>query len=69
MNQRERSVWDLVESVSILIMRGYLAAQLGHYTEGSELEPRITIKRRHIGNDPRLLYPVIKVKPKKRFAA
>lgn len=27
MKQRERSVWDLVESVSILFMRGYLAAR------------------------------------------
>jgi len=69
MSQRERSVWDIVESVSILFRRAYLAAQLGHYTEGSELEARITIKRRHIGDDPRLLYPVIKVSPKKRFAA
>ncbi|MEQ9207267.1 MAG: integrase core domain-containing protein [Phycisphaerales bacterium] len=39
------------------------------YTEGGELEPQITIKRQHVGDDPRLLYPVIKVRPKHRFAA
>ncbi len=39
------------------------------YTEGGELEPKITIRRHHVGDDPRLLYPVIKVRPKIRFAA
>lgn len=39
------------------------------YTEGDELEPKITIRRHHVGDDPRLLYPVIKVKPKHRSAA
>lgn len=39
------------------------------YTEGGELEPKITIKRQHVGDDPRLLYPVIKVRPKHRFVA
>jgi len=37
------------------------------YTEGGELEPKITIKRQHVGDDPRLLCPVIKVRPKHRF--
>ncbi len=36
------------------------------YTEGGELEPKISIRRQHVGNDPRLLYPMIKVKPKHR---
>jgi len=39
------------------------------YTEGGKLEPRITIRREHVGDDPRLLYPVIKVRPKHRFVA
>ena len=39
------------------------------YTEGGELEPRITIRRLHVGGDPQLLYPVIKVKPRHRSAA
>lgn len=39
------------------------------YTEGGELEPRISIRREHVSGDPRLLYPVIKVKPKHRSAA
>ena len=39
------------------------------YTEGGELEPQIRIKRHHVGDDPRLLYPVIRVKPKNCFAA
>ena len=39
------------------------------YTEGGELEPKITIRRHHVGDDPRLLYPVIKVRPKHRSAA
>lgn len=39
------------------------------YTEGGELEPKITIRRQHVDGDPRLLYPVIKVKPKNSFAA
>jgi len=39
------------------------------YTEGGELEPKITIRRHHVGDDPRLLYPVIKVKQNHRFAA
>lgn len=40
-----------------------------YYTEESELEPQIRIKRDHVGDDSRLLYPVIKVKPKYRFVA
>jgi len=40
-----------------------------YYTEGGELEPKITIRRHHVGDDPRLLNPVIKVRPKHRFAA
>lgn len=39
------------------------------YTEGGELEPRISIRREHVSGDLRLLYPVIKVKPKHRSAA
>ncbi|MEL6394905.1 MAG: DDE-type integrase/transposase/recombinase [Planctomycetota bacterium] len=39
------------------------------YTEGGEFEPTIRIKRQHIGDDPRLLYPAITVKPKHRSAA
>jgi len=39
------------------------------YTEGGELEPKITIRRQHVGDDPRLLYPVIKMRPKNRFVA
>ena len=39
------------------------------YTEGGELEPKISIKRQHVGGDPRMLYPVIMVKPKHRTEA
>ncbi len=39
------------------------------YTEGGPLEPRIMIRRQNVGDDPRLLYPVIKVRPKHRFVA
>tara|TARA_R110002072_G_C7977582_1_gene535743 strand:- start:23499 stop:24734 length:1236 start_codon:yes stop_codon:yes gene_type:complete len=39
------------------------------YTEGGELTPEISIKRHHVGHDPRLLHPVIKVKPKHRSVA
>ena len=39
------------------------------YTEGGEFEPKITIRRQHVGDDPRLLYPVIKVRPKHRSVA
>ena len=39
------------------------------YTEGGELEPAVQIRRQHVGDDPRLLYPVIKVGPKHRTAA
>ena len=31
MNQGKRSIWDLVESISTLIMRGYLAARSRAY--------------------------------------
>ena len=39
------------------------------YTEGGELEPKIQIRRQHVGGDPRLLYPVIMVSPIQRSAA
>lgn len=39
------------------------------YTEGGELEPAIQTKRQHVGDDPRLLYPVISVRPKHCSAA
>ena len=39
------------------------------YTEGGELELAIRLKREHVGNDPRLLYPVIQVRPKHHSAA
>ncbi len=48
---------------------GFCKPEPMRYTEGGELEPKITIRRHHVGNDPRLLYPVIKVKPKHRSAA
>jgi len=40
-----------------------------YYTEGGDIEPQIRIKRHHVGDDPQLLYPIIKVKPRHRFAA
>jgi len=43
---------------------GEVVPEAVRYTQGGEVEPRITIRRQHVGNDPRLLYPVIKVKPK-----
>lgn len=39
------------------------------YTEGGEVEPVIRIKRRHVGGDPRLLYPVISARPRHVSAA
>lgn len=39
------------------------------FVEGGEVVPRITIRRLQVGGDPRLLYPVIKVKPRHRSAA
>ncbi|MEM9082673.1 MAG: DDE-type integrase/transposase/recombinase [Planctomycetota bacterium] len=39
------------------------------FVEGGELVPSIKIRRQHIGNDPRLLYPMIKVMPRHRSAA
>tara|TARA_E500000305_G_scaffold22296_3_gene16903 strand:- start:11584 stop:11853 length:270 start_codon:yes stop_codon:yes gene_type:complete len=39
------------------------------YTQGGVLEPKITIKRQHVGDDPRWLYAVNKVKPKHRSVA
>lgn len=39
------------------------------YTEEGVLEPKILIRREHIGDDPRFLYPIIKVKLKHRSAA
>ena len=39
------------------------------YTEGGVLEPQITNKRHHVGDDPRLMYPVIKVEPRHRSEA
>ena len=39
------------------------------YTEGDELEPIISSRRQHVDRDPRLLFPVIKVKPKHHSVA
>lgn len=39
------------------------------YAEGGEVEPVIRIKRRHVGDDPRLLYPVISARPRHVSAA
>lgn len=49
--------------------RGTRVQEPVRYIEGGELEPRIQIRRQHFGGDPRLLYPVIKVRPKHRSAA
>ncbi|MEM9084218.1 MAG: integrase core domain-containing protein, partial [Planctomycetota bacterium] len=51
------------------VVAATLARQPVRYTEGGELEPNITIRRQQIGNDPRLPYPVIKVRPRHRSAA
>lgn len=49
--------------------RGLSAPEPMRYTEGGEFEPRIRIKRQHVGDDSRLLYPMIKVRPKHRLPA
>ena len=54
MNQRDWSLWDLVESVSILFMRGYLAARARTF---EHLMPmvRILAQRDHAHSDAVLL--------------
>ncbi|MEM9752934.1 MAG: DDE-type integrase/transposase/recombinase [Planctomycetota bacterium] len=39
------------------------------FTEGGDFEPDIQLERNHIGGDTKLLYPVIRVRPKPRLAA
>ncbi|WP_428387667.1 transposase [Mucisphaera sp.] len=39
------------------------------YSEGGEFEPQIRVRRQNVRGDPRLLFPVILVRPKIRFAA
>ncbi|MEM1027022.1 MAG: DDE-type integrase/transposase/recombinase [Planctomycetota bacterium] len=39
------------------------------FTEGGDFEPRVQIERRHVGGDAKLLYPVIRMRPKPRLAA
>ncbi len=51
------------------VVAGAPARQPIRFTEGGELEPSITIRRQNVGNDPQLLYPVIKVRPRHRTAA
>lgn len=48
---------------------GISAAEPVRYAEGGEIEPRITVTRRQVGGDPRLVYPAITVTPKHRSAA
>lgn len=48
---------------------GMCTAETARYTKGGELEPEIKVRRQHVRGDPRLLYPVIEVTPKKRSAA
>ncbi|MEM1027019.1 MAG: DDE-type integrase/transposase/recombinase [Planctomycetota bacterium] len=39
------------------------------FTEGGDFEPDIKVERRNVGGDAKLLYPVIRVRPKPRLAA
>lgn len=54
MNQRERSVWDLVESVSVLFMRGYLAARARAFEHPMPMV-RLLAQRDHAHSDAVLL--------------
>lgn len=54
MNQRERSIWNLVESVSILFMRGYLAARARAFEHPMPMV-RILDQRDHAHSDAVLL--------------
>lgn len=51
------------------VAQGLRVPEPVRYTEGGEFEPRIHIRRQHVGGDPRLRYPAIKVKLKHRSAA
>lgn len=48
---------------------GFSLSEPLQYTERGELEPASQIRRQHVGDDPRLLYRVIRVRPKHRSAA
>ncbi len=50
MNQRERSVWDLAESVSILLRRGYLAARARAFEHPMPMM-RLLVQRDHAHSD------------------
>jgi len=71
------AIWhNLFRPHASLDMLTHSEAELGlrrpepiRYTQGGVLEPKITIKRQHVGDDPRWLYAVIKVKPKHRSVA
>ncbi|HCT45806.1 MAG: hypothetical protein CMJ35_11730 [Phycisphaerae bacterium] len=54
MNQHERSVWDLAESVSILFMRGYLAARARAFEHPMPMV-RLLAQRDHAHSDAVLL--------------
>lgn len=54
MNRRERSIWDLVESVSILFMRGYLGARARAFEHPMPLV-RLLAQRDHAHSDAVLL--------------
>ncbi|MEM8493916.1 MAG: DDE-type integrase/transposase/recombinase [Planctomycetota bacterium] len=49
--------------------RRALKKQAIRFTEGGDFEPDIQLERRHVGGDAKLLYPVIRVRPKPRLAA
>jgi len=54
MNQGERSVWDLVESVSVLFMRGYLTARARAYEHPMPMV-RLLVQRDHAHTESVLL--------------
>ena len=54
MNQRERSIWDLVESVSILFIRGYLAARARAFEHPMPMV-RLLAQRDHAHSDAVML--------------
>ena len=60
MNQRERSTWDLVESVSTLFMRGYLAARARAFEHPMPMV-RLLAQPDHAHSDATLLEPELAI--------
>ncbi|MEM1027018.1 MAG: DDE-type integrase/transposase/recombinase [Planctomycetota bacterium] len=49
--------------------RRALKKQAIRFTEGGDFEPEIQVERNYVGGDAKLLYPVIRVRPRPRLAA